>query len=225
MSSTDRTLLRLHIEAVWTVQLPAIEQSEVELLPASALPAWKLCVATLADERIFVWRPDVPATERETLLQRVDGAFAFPPPVAAPAGVEREVALFFTDTPRLARQEAQQKARRLTARERKMLKQFVPDVSGTTSQNPLVGVVIDGRIRSLAYSSRRTREACELGVDTLPEERRKGYALAAAVSWTYAILQEGLVPLYSTSNTNEASLNLATAAGYQRFAQVALFTE
>jgi len=75
---------------------------------------------------------------------------------------------------------------------------------------------------SLAHSSRRTKEACELGIDTLPEARRRGYALAATILWTRAVIQEGLVPLYSALAENTASLRLAAAAGYRVFARVAI---
>jgi RimJ/RimL family protein N-acetyltransferase len=84
-------------------------------------------------------------------------------------------------------------------------------------------VVIAGRLLSLAHSSRRTKEACELGIDTLLEARRKGYALAATILWTHAVMQEGLVPIYSAHAENTASLRLAAAAGYRAFAQVATF--
>ncbi len=71
---------------------------------------------------------------------------------------------------------------------------------------------------SLAHSSRRTVEACELGIDTLPEARRRGYALMATVVWAATVVQEGLVPIYSAFMTNTASLRLAAAAGYRIFA-------
>lgn len=42
MVSTDRTLLRLHVEAVWGVRLPPVVENDGELLPESAWPSWKL---------------------------------------------------------------------------------------------------------------------------------------------------------------------------------------
>jgi len=84
-------------------------------------------------------------------------------------------------------------------------------------------VVIADQLLSLAHSFRRTREACELGIDTVPEARRKGYALAATILWTRAVLQEGLVPIYSALAENTASLRLADAAGYRAFARIASF--
>jgi predicted GNAT family acetyltransferase len=78
-------------------------------------------------------------------------------------------------------------------------------------------VVVAGRLLSLAHSSRRTAEACELGIDTLPEARRRGYALAATVVWSATIRAEGLTPIYSAFAENTASLRLAEAAGYRAF--------
>jgi RimJ/RimL family protein N-acetyltransferase len=92
-------------------------------------------------------------------------------------------------------------------------------------RRPLIGVIIEGRLLSLAHSSRRTAEACELGIDTLPEARRKGYALAATLPWAVSVAQEGLVQFYSASADNTASLGLASAAGYRAFARAATIEE
>jgi hypothetical protein len=75
---------------------------------------------------------------------------------------------------------------------------------------------------SVAHSSRRTAQACELGIETRPEARRQRYALAATVVWSAAINDEGLTPIYSALAENTASLRLAVAAGYRVFARAAL---
>ena len=64
-----------------------------------------------------------------------------------------------------------------------------------------------------------------MGIDTLPEARRRGYALAATIVWAQTVLREGLVPIYSALAENTASLRLAAAAGYRPFARVATFEE
>lgn len=79
MVSTQRGLLRLHIEAVWGVQLPPIAQNTVELLREGIQPSWKLYTAEMAGEQVAIWRPDVPATEREKLLVRASEALTLPP--------------------------------------------------------------------------------------------------------------------------------------------------
>jgi len=223
---TDRTLLRLHVEAVWDVRLPSSMLNDVELLSGGSQPIWKLCVAHLTSGPVYIWRPDVTTMEREALRLRVSEALTFPPTGAELPGVHREVALSLVASPRLDEATARSIARRLTEKDRALIEAFDPDAHGyyfRAEMQPLIGVVISGRLLSLAHSSRRTSEACELGIDTLAEARRKGYALAATIGWTQAILQERLIPIYSADASNTASLRLADAAGYRTFARLATF--
>jgi len=118
-------------------------------------------------------------------------------------------------------------ARPLTLQDRALIADFQPDSLSYylhPDKNPLVGIVVDERLLSIAHSSRRTLHACELGIDTLPEARRKGFALAATIMWTNLILEENLAPIYSADASNTASLGLAVHAGYQSFARIALFS-
>jgi len=225
MISTDRALLRLHVEAVWGVRLPFILQNDIELLRESARPSWKLWAAEIAGGRVYIWRPDVKATEREALRLRANEALTLPPTAASIPGISREVAHSLAASPRLDPHTAHSIARPLTSRDRSLVEAFQPgslDYYFHPERHPLIGVVVSRRLLSLAHSSRRTREACELGIDTLPEARRKGYALAATILWTQAVIQEGLVPLYSALAENTASLLLAAAADYRVFAQIAI---
>jgi hypothetical protein len=225
MVSTDRTLLRLHIEAVWGVRLPPVVENDGELLPESAWPSWKLWAGDIADARVYIWRPDVKATEREALRLRVNEALDLPPTATSTAGISREVAHSLAAPPRLDIETAYSIVRPLTSRGRSLIEVFQVGSSDYylhPERRPLIGVVIAGRLLSLAHSSRRTKEACELGVDTAPEARRKGYALAATMVWTRMVMQEGLVPLYSALAENTASLRLAAAAGYRVFARAAI---
>jgi RimJ/RimL family protein N-acetyltransferase len=226
MGSTDSTLLRLHVEAVWGVRLPAIVFTDVELLRDGSQPSWKLCVADQASVRVHVWRPDVDALEREALRLRVSEVLAFPPLGAPIPGAHREVALSLVASPRLTEATARSIARPLTEKDHSLVEAFQPDSHDyffSLKRQPLIGVVISGRLLSLAHSSRRTVEACELGIDTVPEARCQGYALAETVVWTQAVLQERLVPIYSADASNTASLRLADAAGYRAFARLATF--
>jgi predicted GNAT family acetyltransferase len=223
MSQIDRTLLRLHVEAVWGVRLPQIVQNDIEVLPGGIQPSWKLLVAELANEHVNIWRTDVVDRERKALLTQVTKAMALPSMETAAPGISREVALHLAAEPLSDVAEAPQIARPLTSSDQTLLEAFQGDLGETyldAEKQPLIGVVIDGRLVSLAHSSRRTAEACELGVDTLPVARRRGYALAVTILWTRMVLKEGLVPLYSALADNEASLALAAAAGYRVFAHV-----
>jgi RimJ/RimL family protein N-acetyltransferase len=224
MELTDQQLLRLHIEAVWAVQLSDAIQNEIELLPESFLPNWKLCAAKLSDGLVHIWRPDVSVAERAALRSRVNGVMAVPPEIAI-HGVHREVALAQRVSPRIDVEAARRVARLLTEQDRPLVAAFYDDGEDYFQAElyPFIGVIIDGRLLSLAHSSRRIKGACELGLDTLPEARRKGYALAATILWAHIVAQEGLIPLYSARADNTASLRLADAAGYRAFAHVATF--
>lgn len=220
MLLSDRALLRLHIEAVWGVQLPPIEQDEIELLSTSPVPPWKLYIADLAKDRVHIWTRNIALAEREILLARLTTALNLPAHAAFPPDVSREVAFRLTARSSIDVATARQLARPLTFDDEALVEAFdpafIPDLHNSAC-SPMMGVIVERRLLSLAHSSRRTDAACELGIDTLPEARRRGYALAATVAWSEAILQEGLTPLYSALATNIASLNLAAAAGYCEF--------
>lgn len=228
MAFSDRTLLRLHVEAVWGVKLPTIEQNDIELLPESPQPAWKLCMAHIANGRAYIWRPDVSVEERAMLRVRVDEALAFSLQAPTMTGVSREIALCQSATPRLDIGTAQRIARFLGIEDKHLIEAFEADSSDYyfhAAKRPLIGVIVGNRLACIAHSSRRTHEACELGIDTLRNARRKGYALAATLVWTHTVQQEGLVPIYSALAENIASLGLAHAAGYRPFARVAIFED
>lgn len=210
----DRELLRLHIEAVWGISIPPLVDASVELTATTPLPPWSLYQATLAQgEQITIWRPGVTLDERADLLQRArDAGLVFD----ASVGMRREVVLRFPDTLTIA---IQHNARLLTADDAALLKAFEVGSAAyylNPACAPCIGVIVDGRLVSVAHSSRRTAAACELGIDTLPEARRQGYAVAATRAWTHAIQQEGLTPIYSAFAHNTASLRLAAAVGYVR---------
>ena len=82
-------------------------------------------------------------------------------------------------------------------------------------------MVEQGRLLSIAHSSRRTDRACELGINTLPTARRRGFARACVLAWAEAVAAEGLEPLYSANAANTASLALAAACGYRPIARAA----
>ena len=159
--STDRTLLRLHVEAVWDVRLPSPVLNDVELLRESFQPSWKLCVAELADGRVHIWRPDVTSTEREVLRLRVSQALAFPPVVAPIPGVSREVALSLVASPRLDVDMANSIVRLLTSWDRPLIEAFQPgslDDYFHSKRHPLIGVVIADRyICTISISIIHTR--------------------------------------------------------------------
>lgn len=218
----DLMLLRLHVAAVWSLRLPPLAFGDVLLAPDSPAPTWTLYCAMLAGGAVRIWRHDVASEARAALSRRVEAALRLPPSATAAAGIRREVALV-RRSPRMPYDgNAAQLARRLGPRDAALLEAYEPgevDYYLHPDRAPLVGVIVGGQLVSVAHSSRRTREACELGIGTLPDGRRRGYARAATLCWTSDVAAEGLVPLYSALASNDASLALAAAAGYRRFAR------
>lgn len=218
----DLTLLRLHVEAVWHLSLPDDTHAGDNTLPAAVQPPWSLYVAHLADGLpVRMWRADVADPARERLIAQAEAALASSPEEAAvDERVSREVALVRREPPRLDINAASMIARRLAAEDGDLLSRLTQYVDYYLSEEcaPVFIVVEDGRIVCLAHSSRRREHACELGIDTLPDARRRGYALAATVLWAEAVAAEGREPFYSALATNAASLALAHAAGYRPFA-------
>ena len=218
----EKVLLRLHVEAVWGVRVPAIAGNEVFLLPEGLQPSWAVYVAEVTREHIYIWRPDVDNTARLALLERVDEALSQPVEGVATPGIVREVALHQIARPMMDVEAARQIARPLTERDRALIEEFEPESAKyflDARRAPLFGVIAEGKLVSIAHSSRRTEQACELGIETHPDARRRGYALAGTVLWAKAVAQEGLVPFYSALAENSASLRLAHAAGYRVFAR------
>lgn len=228
--------LRQHVEAVWGVRLPALAPGDHDTLPGGAsLPpgdaetGWLLYWAETDEGAVRLWQRDTPAERRPALLARAAAAWAHAGDAADSAmdvGIRREVALALPADARLD-VAAHKLARRLTAADTTLLEHFEPGESAyylEPARAPIIGVVTDGRLVSVAHSSRRTTQACELGIETLPDARRRGYALVATVLWAAAVRAEGLVPLYSALAANAASLALARAAGYRPFARALYLT-
>jgi len=60
----------------------------------------------------------------------------------------------------------------------------------------------------------------EIGVNTLPEFRRKGYGVAVCQQAVSNILQSGKLPLWSTSGDNLGSQRLAERVGFEKLGDV-----
>lgn len=230
---TELELLRLHVSAVWGVPLPALTMGEVEVLPGEEnlagrlhpgdVATWALLVAKVAAGEVRIWRGNVAGAARGQLLERARAALALPDEAPGEPGITREAALHQAAVPVIELEAARQLARPIARDERALVNASLPGWADyyleAPERMPVFGAVVAGRLLSVAHSSRRTAEACELGVDTLPEARRQGLGLAVTVCWAAAVATEGLVPLYSALTENAASLALAHAAGYRVFAR------
>ena len=96
------------------------------------------------------------------------------------------------------------------------LEDWIPDIP---HQQPMMATLEGGRAVAVCASVRITVQAHEAGAETLPTFRRKGHATAAVAGWAHAVLQAGVMPLYSTSWDNEASQRVATRAGFAIYGQ------
>ncbi len=90
------------------------------------------------------------------------------------------------------------------------LDDWLPDVG---HRWPMVAVVKNERAVALCASVRITMSAHEAGVETLPEYRRRGYAVRTVRAWASAVRANGATPFYSTSWSNTASQQVASALG------------
>ena len=214
---TDRDLLRLHLEAVWNITLPEPHRAASAINITEGVVPWSVYLAMLGQRRLAIWRPDIAPGERPRLLGQAQAAG---PVWDETLKMRREVVFHYPYSRTLSRQlsQAAQLARGLTADDARLVDAYETDSASyflDQEHAPCIGVVVDGRLMSIAHSSRRTAAACELGINTLAEERRQGYAAAATVVWRAAVQDLGLVPIYSAFAWNTPSLRLATSVGYR----------
>lgn len=71
---TEREWLRRHIEAVWDLTLPPIDETARELVLLQGLPPWSLYLGTFAQAQVALWRPDVLPEARMRLLEQANQA-------------------------------------------------------------------------------------------------------------------------------------------------------
>ncbi len=214
MTYSERALLKLHVEAVWTVRLPDALTGDVTVLPGSSVPPWALYVAHLTGgSEVRIWREDLPDPQRSALLRRARATLSQDQVAIAGEGISHEVALAHVAPPAHLPTLTGCVLRRINHDEHALVETFDPGSTDYYLDDPhrwpVIGVIRDGRLLCVGHSSRRTAHACELGIETLPQARRRGYALAATVLWTIEVAAEGLVPLYSARADNTASLALA----------------
>jgi RimJ/RimL family protein N-acetyltransferase len=211
---TVRELLRLHIEAVWNLTLPPLDEAIQEQVLTQNPPPWSLYLGAFAQEQVALWHPEVEPEQRRHYLANAHKAGVVWDQVVR---MRREVVCHY---PRISPQQlarARQLARLLNADDADLIEAFEAESAPyflNPHAAPCIGVFIDGRLVSIAHSSRQTSSACELGINTLPEARRRGYAAAATTLWTAIVQQKGMVPIYSAFAWNTASLQLAQAIGY-----------
>ena len=76
-------------------------------------------------------------------------------------------------------------------------------------RSPILGILEAGHAVSVCFCARRSTKAAEAGLDTAVAFRNRGLGRRVASAWASAIRDLGLLPLYSTSWENGASLAVA----------------
>jgi hypothetical protein len=97
--------------------------------------------------------------------------------------------------------------------------QFANAATPHPERLPVVGVLADGVIAAICFSSRNTPRACEAGVETLPAQRGRGLASIAVAGWAALVRQSGREPLYSTDWDNHASRGVARRLGLRLYGE------
>ncbi|MCR6688370.1 GNAT family N-acetyltransferase [Cellulomonas sp.] len=79
------------------------------------------------------------------------------------------------------------------------------------------GWVVTSRetVGAIAFTSYRTADEVEIGIETAAAWRRRGLAAAAAAAMIEDLLARGLTPVWSCREDNVASLRLAIALGFR----------
>jgi RimJ/RimL family protein N-acetyltransferase len=224
--TTDRALMQLHVQALFT-QNASGDLDRVNEPNGASAPRFFL--GKTSDGVVRHFRHDVGADVRRELEaasedealreQRLDAPLDSSPYeeiLARSAPVQRTwagPAFFFSEELPPATGTVP-----LTERNAELLHPYLepwlPDVSLC---QPMVAFVIDGHAVSVCASVRQTAGAHEAGVDTAPLFRGRGYAGQVVAAWAKALREMGRVPLYSTSWQNKASLAVARKLGLIRF--------
>jgi len=86
-----------------------------------------------------------------------------------------------------------------------------------SSCEPCFGVVEQGAIVSVCFSSRVGATAVAAGVETLPAFRGRGFGAAATAAWAAHARRTGKRAFYSTRWDNRGSLGIARRVGFRLF--------
>ncbi|MCX5975874.1 MAG: GNAT family N-acetyltransferase [Coprothermobacterota bacterium] len=83
---------------------------------------------------------------------------------------------------------------------------------------PCIAKVIDDKAVAICRTVRRSSLGLEGGVDTTLEFRKRGFGAQTVAFWAARVWSGGLIPCYSTSWRNKASLALARKLGMIQYA-------
>jgi hypothetical protein len=112
--------------------------------------------------------------------------------------------------------------RRLTVSDLELLESAPPELRGSLWENTrtlltegiVAGAIIDGRIVATAVVSSFSDRYADIGINTLPGFRRRGFAIDAASIIAGAVQEIDKTPVWSTGETNIASRRIAEKLGF-----------
>ena len=208
---SGRELLRIHLRTLFRLdvrgRLRAVNEPGERLAP-------RIYVASAGGERIVRTRADLPelvarawlACATETELREK---------VAAHAEVTHEYRGPAFVLPSLAAPEGAVPVGPATL----LHPELVARGWKRDEQGPYFGVVREGLVVSVCYSSRLSPEAAAAGVETVTAYRGQGLVLEAIRAWAASVQAGGRLAFYSTEWTNEASRRVAAKLGAHEFGE------
>jgi hypothetical protein len=112
--------------------------------------------------------------------------------------------------------------RRLTVSDLGLLESAPPELRGSFWENTrtlltegiVAGAIIDNRIVATALVSSFSDRYADIGITTLPDFRRRGFAIAAASIVAGAVQEIDKTPVWSTGVSNIASCRIAEKLGF-----------
>jgi GNAT superfamily N-acetyltransferase len=109
--------------------------------------------------------------------------------------------------------------RLLTPADLSLLENAPPELHGSQPRRTLLemavaGAIVEGQLVAIAQNYARSDRYGEIGVHTLSEWRKNGYATAATATVARYIQSLGLIPVWSCGESNQASLRVAQKLGF-----------
>jgi len=82
-------------------------------------------------------------------------------------------------------------------------------------EGAMAGALVDGQLVAWAQTYTISTKYCDVGVFTHEAYRRRGFSTACTALVAKAMQQRGLIPVWSTGETNAASLAVARKVGFR----------
>lgn len=87
--------------------------------------------------------------------------------------------------------------------------------SSTANGHPRFEIRSGGEVAAVAAVGWQSDRFAEIGVSTVPTQRRRGWGKAVVSACTSVVLAAGLTPLYVVAEDNQPSIHIAEALGYR----------